>query len=132
MTGFDNEAIQKLVARAHLMLERELKCSSQPSRYLREIRAVTRELGPERIWWPLDESKTQIERGPHMTNITDATRMRRPTKKWKADRGPRFVMWDWEVVLCTADGERIEADPRRAIRGITAQQYWKEKEALGV
>ena len=44
---------------------------------------------------------------------------------------PSFDTWDWQFVIKTGDGKKIEGDPRKQIRIITSQQYWKEDEAQG-
>ena len=44
---------------------------------------------------------------------------------------PSFDTWDWQFVIKTGDGKKIEGDPRKQIRIVTSQQYWKEDEAQG-
>ena len=71
---------------------------------------MTREIGPERIWWHWMKAHTN-RKGPTHEQHNRCDRDAKEATKWKAEGAPRFVMWDWEVVLCKEDGERIEGDP---------------------
>ena len=49
---------------------------------------------------------------------------------WDETVAPRFVLWDWDIVLVGKDGQRVESDPRREIRRQMTRWYWERKGGL--
>ena len=128
--GFlDNQGMYKRLSKAHGLSRRELQRERQGGLYIREVRALMRKYnkpGNERIQWHWLKAHTR-RGGPVYERHHECDARAGEMTESEGIQQQRFVLWDWEVVVVRENGERMEGDPRQAIRSRVAAQYWESE-----
>ena len=124
----DNQGVWRRLCQAPTMTQRQLQRCPAGNLAIREVGAISREF-PGQIEWLWIKSHTYRDGLVH-----DRHNNRDEVAGQVAATHPnipalRFAKWDWDIVIFDENDERVEGDPRRAIRARAAAMHWETGDA---
>ena len=124
----DNQGMWSRLCAAPTLTQRELQRSPPGNLALREVGAISNEAEGQVSWlWMKSHTyRTGLTHERHNGRDAAAGRVAATEPNVPAKR---FVKWDWDIVILDSQDERVEGDPRRAVRARVAAMRWEHGDA---